>query len=240
MSEENAGMSGPSSIGRIAATEPALLTEGLTRKYDEFVALSPVSLRVELGEFVALVGPNGAGKTTLLTMLTGLLEPSGGIARIAGHPAGSLAARAAVSYLPDIPVLYDDLSLDEHLEYVARLHGVEQWEGRARELLDRLGLGSWGGGLPSEFSRGMRQKAAIALALVRPFSLLIADEPYDGLDPPSRRMLFDLFDESRRDGAAVMVSTHRREVIEAADRCLALSEGSVVYDGDADPSRIPD
>ena len=137
-------------------------------------------------------------------------------------------------------MLYEDLSLDEHLEYVARLHGVDDWEGRARELLDRLGMSAWGPGLPSEFSRGMRQKAAIAIALVRPFSLLLADEPFDGLDPPSRRMLFDLFDESRHAGAAVIISTHRREVVEAADRCLALSEGSVVYDGDADPSQIPD
>jgi ABC-2 type transport system ATP-binding protein len=233
-------MSGAGEVGGDHSVEPALLTEGLTRKYDEFVALAPLSLRVEMGESVALVGPNGAGKTTFLTMLTGLLEPSDGLARIAGYPAGSLPARAAVSYLPDTPVLYDDLSLDEHLEYVARLHLVDQWEGRANELLRRLGLESWGGGLPSEFSRGMRQKAALAIALVRPFSLLIADEPFDGLDPPSRRMLFDLFDESRRDGAAVIISTHRREVVEAADRCIALSEGSVVYDGDADPSRIPD
>jgi ABC-type multidrug transport system ATPase subunit len=218
--------------------EAALLTKGLAHKYGDFAALAPIDLRIGLGELVALVGPNGAGKTTLITMVAGLLEPSGGVAQIDGHRAGSLAARAAVSYIPDTPVLYDDLSLNEHLEYIARLHGVQDWAPRAQRLLRRLGLEAWGENLPSEFSRGMRQKAAIAIGLIRPFSLLLADEPFDGLDPASRDVLFELLDETRQSGSAVLVSTHRSEVVEIADRCVALSEGALAYDGRPDPRRL--
>jgi ABC-type multidrug transport system ATPase subunit len=216
-----------------------LVARDLSREYDDFVALG--SLRVDLppGQMVALVGPNGAGKTTFLTIAAGLLEPSAGTLTVEGASAGSIAARKAVSYLPDTPVFYDDLSLDEHLEYIAALHGVaSDDEAPARQLLERLGLGDWGESLPSEFSRGMRQKASIALALVRPFSLLLADEPFDGLDPPSRNVLFELLGEVREAGAAIVVSTHRRDVVGAADRCLALRDGELTYDGPPDAEAL--
>ena len=189
-------------------------------RYDGFVALASLSLEIGDGELVALVGPNGAGKTTFLTLAAGLLEPTSGEVEIAGVPAGSIPARRALSYLPDTPVFYEDLSLGEHLGYVAALHGVEDAEARIAELLERLGLAEWEDALPSEFSRGMRQKASIALALVRPFAVLLADEPLDGLDPPSRDVLFELLGEARAAGAAVVVSTHRPDVIAAAGRCL--------------------
>jgi ABC-2 type transport system ATP-binding protein len=221
-----------------ATGAPVLSARGLTRSYDGFVALSPLDLDVAEGELIALIGPNGAGKTTFLTMVTGLLEPSGGELEIAGVAAGTLEARREVSYLPDQPVFYDDLSLDEHLEYVAALHGVADGPGRGRQLLDRLELEAWGPSLPSEFSRGMRQRASIALALVRPFSLLLADEPFDGLDPSGRSVLAELLAESRRQGAAVIVSTHRPDVVETADRCLALRDGTVFYDGPAGAEQI--
>ena len=109
---------------------------------------------------------------------------------------------------------------------------------RSRRLLERLGLGDWEGSLPSEFSHGMRQKASIALALVRPFSLLLADEPFDGLDPPSRDILFQLLGEAREAGAAVVVSTHRHDVVGSADRCLALRGGALAYDGPPDAAAL--
>jgi ABC-2 type transport system ATP-binding protein len=150
---------------------------------------------------------------------------------VTGHPAGSLEARAATSFLPDAPSLYDDLSLDEHLEYVGRLHGVEDWEERGSSLLDRLGLAARAGDLPAKFSRGMRQKSSIALAFVRDFSLLLADEPFDGLDPESRQAFAGLIDDAVARGAAVLVSTHRADVVERANRCVALYDGAVSYDG---------
>jgi ABC-type multidrug transport system ATPase subunit len=208
----------------------------LARSYADVEALHALDLTVDAGERLALVGPNGAGKTTFMRMVAGLLDPSAGQVTIAGHPAGSLPARAALSFLPDTPALYDDLSLAEHLEYVARLHGIDEWEPRAYELLDRLGLADRADGLPRSFSRGMRQKASVAVALVRPFEILVADEPFDGLDPPSRDALATLLDEAADAGSAVIVSTHRAEVVDRADRCVALRDGRVVYDGRPSPA----
>ena len=210
---------------------PVLVARGLSRGYGDFLALDSFQVDLSPGQLVALVGPNGAGKTTFLTIAAGTLE-------IEGAVAGSIAARGAVSYLPDTPVFYDDLSLAEHLEYVATLHGVSDDGARSHLLLERLGLGEWGDSLPSEFSHGMRQKASIALALVRPFSLLLADEPFDGLDPSSRDILFQLLGEAREAGAAVVVSTHRRDVVGSADRCLALRDGKLAYDGPPDAGAL--
>ena len=215
-----------------------LEAEDLEAAYDDFTALQGVSCRVEEGRTVALVGPNGAGKSTFLRLASGLLEPSGGRVTVGGHPAGSLEARALMSYLPDTPALYDDLSLNEHLEYVARLHGVAEWQDRAVELLDRLGLATRGDDPPGGFSRGMRQKASIALAFVRPFGVLLADEPFDGLDPPSRQALDALVAEAAAGGAAVVLATHRLDVVEQADGCLAIDDGRLVYDGPADSAEV--
>jgi len=222
-----------------APSEPkALEARQLARDYEDLAALRSLDLDVRSRELIALVGPNGAGKTTLLAMAAGLLEPSKGAVRIGGWLAGSLQARAATSYLPDTPVFYDDLSLDEHLEYVARLHSASDWESRGPGLLERLGLTDWGEDLPRQFSRGMRQKASIALAFIRPFSLLLADEPFDGLDPPSRGALVELLREACAAGAAVIVSTHRIEAADFATRCLALYDGELTYDGPPDPAVI--
>lgn len=210
----------------------------LAASYDDYTALQGVTCRVDAGRTVALVGPNGAGKSTFLRLAAGLLEPSGGSVTIGGHPAGTLEARALLSYLPDAPALYDDLSLNEHMEYVARLHGVGDWEDRAAELLDGLGLASRGDDPPGGFSRGMRQKASIALAFVRPFGVLLADEPFDGLDPPSREALDRLVAEAAAGGAAVVLATHRIEVVEQADSCLAIADGRLVYDGPADSAEV--
>jgi ABC-2 type transport system ATP-binding protein len=222
------------------AARPALRVFGVGRAYDELVALRPLDLEVRAGELVALVGPNGAGKTTLLAMTAGLLEPTSGEIHISGSAAGSVAARAATSYIPDTPVLYDDLSLDEHLEYVARLHGANDWHARGPELLERLALQERGAHIPSQFSRGMRQKASIALGFIRPFSLLIADEPFDGLDPPSRTELVRLLQEASAAGAAVIVSTHRVEATRFATRFVALFDGDLKYDGPPDPAVFAD
>jgi ABC-type multidrug transport system ATPase subunit len=217
-----------------ASPGPVLTARGLGRSYDGFVALDSFDIEVRPGELIALVGPNGAGKTTFLTIVAGLLEASTGTLSVGGAGAGSIEARRAVSYLPDSPAFYDDLSLAEHLEYVGALHGVADDGARAADLMERLGLDEWGDSLPSEFSHGMRQKASIALALIRPFSILLADEPFDGLDPPSRDVLFELLREARESGAAVVVSTHRPDVVTASSRCVGLRDGRLSYDGPPD------
>jgi ABC-type multidrug transport system ATPase subunit len=215
-----------------------LATEALGKDYDETVALEDLTVRVEEGERLIVVGPNGSGKTTLLRVTAGLLEPSHGRVEVVGAPAGSLAARAATSYVPDAPVLYDDLSVAEHLEYVGRLHGTDDWEEWGQELVVRLGLEERVDDLPARFSRGLRQKTSIALGLVRPFSLLLVDEPFVGLDAGGRQALLELLDESARAGAAVVVATHQLEYVDQASRCLGLRDGRLVYDGPATPGRV--
>jgi ABC-2 type transport system ATP-binding protein len=224
-------------LGKIAASAPLpLRAQGLGRSYDGYIALGSFTVEIEPGELVALIGPNGAGKTTFLNLAAGLLEPTSGKIEVVGEVPGSIEARRALSYLPDSPVFYEDLSVGEHLEYIAALHGAEDPARRIEELIGRLGLDGWEDALGSELSKGMKQKASIAFALVRPFDVLLADEPLDGLDPPSREVLFELLRETRDAGAAIIVSTHRPDVIAAAGRCVAIRDGRLAYDGPPDPS----
>jgi len=217
-----------------AAVPPAIETRGVTKDYGDLVALEPLSLSIPDGQTVVLVGHNGSGKTTLLRMASGLLDPSGGEILIGGALAGSLDARASLSYLPDNPVLYDDLSVFEHIEYTCRLHGATDWEERAVGLLSDLGLTHRADDLPSRFSRGLRQKTAILLALIRPFDVLIVDEPFVGLDPGGRTAFVELIEDASDAGATVVVATHQLEYVTRADRCLALRDGVLVYDGPPD------
>lgn len=207
------------------------IAQDLTKSYGDLVALDHVSLKVGAGEQVALLGLNGSGKTTMLRISAGLLEPTSGEVLLAGKRAGTIDARRAVSYIPDAPVLYDDLSVNEHLEYIARMHETADWEDQAQDLLERLGLARRADQLPSTFSRGLRQKVGIALAFVRPFDVMLVDEPFVGLDAPGRAALLELLRTSAEDGAAVIVSTHQTEYLRQATRCLGLRDGTKVYDG---------
>lgn len=209
----------------------ALSTHQLAKDYGDRPALEPLDLEVPEGQHVALVGHNGSGKTTLLRMAAGLLDPSGGEARIMGHVSGSLEARRSLSWLSDTPTFYDDLSLWEHLEYVGRLHGVADWQGKAEELLERLQLGARRDDIPTTFSRGLRQKAAIALGMVRPFDVLLVDEPFVGLDSNGKTTLLELLDEAAQVGATLLVATHELAFVGRVGRLLALRDGSLVYDG---------
>lgn len=205
--------------------------DGVAKDYGTAAALDPTSLVVTAGEKVALIGHNGSGKTTLLRIIAGLLDPSSGSVMISGSARGSLTARAAVSYIPDQPVFYDDLSLWEHLEFVARMHGVDDWEQRAADLLGLLGLFDRADDLPRSFSRGLRQKSAIALGFVRPFELLLVDEPFVGLDAAGKESLLDLLAEAADSGATLIVATHELSYVKKAARIVALRDGRLVHDG---------
>jgi ABC-type multidrug transport system ATPase subunit len=219
----------------MSSTAPALRITALTKSYsgdpDERPALAPLTLEVPRRQRVALVGHNGSGKTTLLRMIAGLLDPTAGRAEVNGHASGTDGARAAAAYLSDNPTFYDDLSLREHLEYVARLHGVDEWAARADGLVARLGLADRIDELPGTFSRGLRQKAAITLALIRPFEVLLVDEPFVGLDVSGRDALLEMLDESALQGATLVVATHELSFVDRVDRLLALSDGELHYDG---------
>jgi ABC-2 type transport system ATP-binding protein len=217
---------------------PVLEAKAVAKDYGDGLGLLPVDLKIKPGEFVMLVGPNGAGKSTFLRLIAGLLEPTEGEVLIDGAPAGSVEARAATSFIPDNPVLYDDLSVEEHLEYVARLHGVDEWHDRAGELLDRLALTERAYDLPSRFSRGMRQKTSLAVGLVRPFSLLLVDEPFVGLDQPGKVVLLELLAEVHAQGAATLVATHDPTYVDRVDRSIALRDGEVIFDGKASVDQV--
>ena len=133
--------------------------------------------------------------------------------------------------MPDSPTFYDDLSLWEHLEYVGRLHGVTEWESRAESLLERLQLVARRDDIPTTFSRGLRQKSAIALGMVRPFEVLLVDEPFVGLDANGKTVLLELLDEAAAAGATLLVATHELAFVQRVSRLIALRDGAVVYDG---------
>src|SRR3954447_14197166 len=206
-------------------------TRQLTKTYGDRPALEPLTMTIESGAKVALVGHNGSGKTTLMKMAAGLLDPTDGSVKIGRHDAGSQEARRLLSWHSDTPTFYDDLSLWEHLEFVARLHGVDNWQDAAEKLLQQVGLEQRRDAIPTTFSRGLRQKAAIALAFVRPFRLLLVDEPFVGLDEAGKTALLSMFDTAHAAGATLLVATHELGFVRRADRLIALSDGEIRYDG---------
>jgi ABC-type multidrug transport system ATPase subunit len=217
----------------------ALVVASEVRKeYDELVALAGLTLHVDGGQLVALVGHNGSGKSTFLKIAAGLLEASSGVLTVANAPVGSPRARAEVSYVPDEPVLYDDLSVNEHIEYVGRLHGDAGWPERADALLAVLNLTERADDVPVRFSRGLRQKTSLVLGLVRPFSVLLVDEPFVGLDPAGQATLTELLVEAASAGACVIAATHQLGLLDHATRCVALRDGEVAYEGTADRDRV--
>jgi ABC-type multidrug transport system ATPase subunit len=222
------------------SAEPSIEARELEKSYGDLSALDPLDLVVGEGELVMLVGHNGSGKTTFLRMASGLMEPTSGEVLIAGAHAGSLEARATLSFIPDNPVLYDDLTVMEHLHYIARLHGVagDEADDRGSALLDYLGLSARAGDLPSTFSRGLRQKTSIALGLIRPFSVLLIDEPFVGLDQGGKAALLELLTQAHDQGATVVVATHSLEFVELGPRCVALRDGALVHDGPATISDV--
>ena len=203
----------------------------LTKVYGDRPALAALDLHVPYGESLALVGHNGSGKTTFLRLAAGLLDPSDGSVLIDGHPAGSLPARAGLAYLSDSPTFYEDLSVWEHMEYIARLHGHEEWEQDAADLLDHLGLYDRADDLPTSFSRGLRQKASIAMAFIRPFDVLLVDEPFVGLDASGKQALIELLAEAHSSKRTLLVATHELSYLETVSRCVALRDGELIYDG---------
>jgi ABC-2 type transport system ATP-binding protein len=213
---------------------PALAVNGLCKRYGRLEALIGFDLAVAAGDCVALTGPNGSGKTTALAAIAGLLTPTAGTVSVAGHPMheepAAIEARRRLAFVPDQPLLYDDLTVANHLRLVAQAHGVERdvLERHIATLLDRLALAHRSDFLPHELSRGMRQKTQLACALIRPFDVLVLDEPVSGLDVAAVETLAAILEEQRARGAAVLFSTHEPQfAARVADRTVALHDGRV-------------
>jgi len=210
----------------VLPAEAACELIGLRKVFGTTVAVDGLSLRIPRGTFYAFLGPNGAGKTTSLRMLAGLIQPGGGRALIDNidvhlHPE---RAKALLAYVPDEPTLYGKLTPVEFLEYTAALWEVPAAEARARaeSLLAKLGLADRAGDRIEGFSRGMKQKVALAAALVHRPSLLMLDEPLTGLDAGAARLVKDMLQEFVAAGGTVLLTTHILEVAERPARRIGI------------------
>jgi ABC-2 type transport system ATP-binding protein len=220
----------------------ALELVDLDKKFGSTWAVQGLSLRIRAGEFYALLGPNGAGKTTTLRMVAGLLRPDAGTARIFGVDVAAEPERAkrVLAWVPDEPLLYDKLRGLEYLEFVAGLWGMDaaEAEGQAQRLLQWLGLWQQRNDYTETYSKGMRQKLALAGALIHQPRLLILDEPLTGLDAAAARQVKDLLKNIVREGATVVLTTHILEVAERlAERIGIIASGRLIAEGSLDQLR---
>jgi ABC-2 type transport system ATP-binding protein len=214
----------------------------VTKRFGEKVAVDRLSLRVRSGELLAFLGPNGAGKTTTIKMICGLLSPTAGTVRVAGHDVlrNGRDARHLLSYVPDQPYLYEKLTGREFLQFVIDMYGIDPDAGdrRGRELIELFEMSSYVDALTETYSHGMKQRLVFAAALLRDPQVLVVDEPMVGLDPKSARLVKDLLRARARAGAAVFMSTHTLDVAEAvADTIAIVDRGRLVSCGTLDSLR---
>jgi ABC-2 type transport system ATP-binding protein len=220
----------------------ALEVHGLVKRFDR-PAVDGLDLTVRAGEFYALLGPNGAGKTTTLRMIAGLLRPDAGTIRVAGIDAlaDAAAAKQIIAWVSDEPMIYDKLTPQEYLEFIAGLWGVEPALAarRAQELFDWLDLAAHAQQRCEGFSKGMRQKVALAGALVHEPQVIILDEPLTGLDAGSARQVKGVLRERARAGGTIIMTTHILEVAERmADRIGVIAQGRLIAEGTLDELRL--
>lgn len=210
--------------------------ENVTKCYGHLRAVDGVTLRVDKGEVLAFLGPNGAGKTTTMKMLTGLLHPDSGEIIVCGHSMGSdpEKAKSLMAYVPDQPFLYDKLSAREFLQFVGQMYGMdaELIEQRSKQYVQRLQITDYADQLAESFSHGMKQRVALAAALLHDPQVLVVDEPMVGLDPRSVRTVKELFRERADSGRTVLMSTHTLDVAESiADRIAIINHGRIIACG---------
>jgi ABC-2 type transport system ATP-binding protein len=220
----------------------ALEIRALTKRFDR-PAVDNLDLTVRVGEFYCLLGPNGAGKTTTLRMVAGLLAPDQGDIAVFGVDAlaDPVAAKRIMAWVSDEPMIYDKLTPTEYLEFVAGLWGIEPAlaEMRANDLIGWLGLGPHAHERCEGFSKGMRQKVALAGALVHDPRLIILDEPLTGLDAGSARQVKNVLRERVAAGGTVIMTTHILEVAERmADRIGVIAGGRLIAQGSLDELRL--
>ena len=207
---------------------------GLTKNYDSFVAVKDFSFAVKRGEVLGLVGPNGAGKTTTLRALAGIHPPTDGVIRICGFDLGSdpVDAKRHLAFMPDEPRLFDYLTVEEHLEFTAGIYGVPDYRARFTPLLEELELDGKRKALPSELSRGMKQKLMIACGFIHDPDVLIFDEPLTGLDPLGIRRMKESIVRRSQAGASVILSSHLLHLVEElCDTIAVIQHGTrIAYD----------
>jgi ABC-2 type transport system ATP-binding protein len=210
--------------------------EGLVKRFGAHTAVAGLDLTVASGEIFGFLGPNGAGKTTTVKMITGLLKPTAGRVRVAGHDVASdtIAAKRAMGLVPDEPFVYPKLTGIEYLRFVGELYGagLDDMKKRVPELLEMFELGPWGGELLESYSHGMRQKLVLAGILLHDPKVLILDEPMVGLDPKSGRLVKDIFLKLAERGTTIFMCTHVLEIAEKlCDRVGIMIAGRMIACG---------
>jgi ABC-2 type transport system ATP-binding protein len=211
--------------------------DSLVKRYGDLTAVDRLTFEVAPGEVLGLVGHNGAGKTSTLRCVAGIMHPTEGSVHVAGHNVrlDPLPAKRALAFVPDDPQFFDYLTVEEHLHFTARLYNTLDVEERAPLLLDRMELHDKRANLPDQLSRGMRQKLAIACALLHRPRAMLFDEPLSGLDPGARRRMKDTILAEARAGAAVILSSHQLQLVEElCDRILVMRGGRAVALGSMD------
>ncbi len=207
--------------------------EGLTKSFGPVEALRGIDLSVEKGEFYTLFGPNGAGKTTFIKILSTLAKPSSGKLTIAGHDAvkDPDGVRGVTGVVSHDPFLYENLSAFENIKFFGTMYGVHDADGRAAEVIDRVGLGKRMHDLVRNFSRGMKQRLAVARAIVHDPGILLLDEPYTGLDQHGARVFGEMLSMLKSDRRTILMTTHNlEEGLDRSDRVGILAGGRMVYE----------
>lgn len=217
-------------------------TLNLTKKFGTKLAVNNLNLEVKSGELFAFLGPNAAGKTTTIKLLTGLLKPTSGSAKIYGFDIQKdcASAKPLLGYIPDVPFLYDRLTGREFLRFVGEIYGMdtEDAEIEREELLELLGIRQDGDSLIEDYSHGMRQKLVICAALLHHPKVIVVDEPMVGLDPKTTKLVKDIFKERSQKGVTIFMSTHTLSLAEElCDRIGIIDNGNLVAFGTIDQIR---
>jgi heme exporter protein A len=219
----------------------ALDIEGVFKYYGDFAAVRNIGFRVTPGSTVALLGRNGAGKTTLLRIVAGLIRPSQGTVRVFGEDVCQETARRRIGVLGHGISLYDELSATENLVLFARLYGLDEPQKRAHAWLERTGLERVRDGLVREFSRGMRQRLAVARAFIHDPQVLLFDEPFTALDDRAIAVLQSLLADAHQHGRTIVMSTHQlKEALVLATHVALLRKGQIAYSGERLQEMIDD
>ncbi len=211
-----------------------IATDGLTKLYGNFAAVRELSFAVRPGEVMGLVGPNGAGKTTTLRCLAGIIPPTHGTVIVAGYDmaVNPLEAKRKLAFFADEPRLFDYLTVRQHLEFTARLYKAKDAATRSAELLELLELKDKADQLPTELSRGMKQKVAIACGFLHRPQVMFFDEPLTGLDPLAIRRTKDLIVQQAKQGVAILISSHLLHLLEeVCSHVLILKRGEKIAYG---------
>ena len=214
----------------------------LVKNFGDLIAVNDVSLKIQRGEFFAMLGPNAAGKTTAIKLLAGLMKPTSGAARICGFDvqAQPLEARQRLAYVPDFPFLYDKLTAWEFFRFTGQIFRLDaaRIEKNAQELVERFHLGDFADRSLEGLSHGTRQRVAFVSALLHDPVVFVIDEPLVGLDPQHARIVKDVLKERSLAGMTVLVSTHQLSIAEEmADRIGIINGGKLIAVGTRDELR---